>query len=236
VLALDPANEEARFFTRAALGGQGPAALPKHYVSRLFDGYADTFDEHLVKKLDYRAPQEVHGAVMRHVGPAGRGPVPPLDILDGGCGTGLAGVLFRPVARRLAGVDLSEKMVAQAEKRGLYDELAVGDLAEYLRGATGGFDVAVAVDVLVYIGDLAEVFAGAARALRPGGLFSFSVETREEVETFLLLSSHRYAHGVRYVRELAGAHGFSELELTEVILRSEGGAPVWGHVVVLQRG
>jgi predicted TPR repeat methyltransferase len=62
------------------------------------------------------------------------------------------------------------------------------------------------------------------------------VETREEVETFLLLSSHRYAHGVRYVRELAGAHGFSELELTEVILRSEGGAPVWGHVVVLQRG
>jgi predicted TPR repeat methyltransferase len=57
VLALDPANEEANFFKEAASGGRGPAALPRKYVAGLFDRYADTFDEHLVGKLQYRAPQ-----------------------------------------------------------------------------------------------------------------------------------------------------------------------------------
>jgi predicted TPR repeat methyltransferase len=235
VLALDPANEEANFFKQAASGGQGPAALPRKYVAGLFDRYADTFDEHLVEKLQYRAPQEVHAAVLRHVGPAGAGPVPPVDILDVGCGTGLAGVLFKPLAKRLAGVDLSDKMVKQAEKRRIYDDLAVGDLVEYLRAATGRFDVALAVDVLVYIGDLEEVFAATATTVRPGGLFAFSVETSDDVETFALLSSHRYAHGEGYLRTLAEKHGFRVLEATQVVLRSEGGQPVWGHVVVLKR-
>ena len=33
------------------------------------------------------------------------------------------------------------------------------------------------VDVFVYVGDLTAVFAGAARALRPGATFAFSVES-----------------------------------------------------------
>src|SRR6185312_3401290 len=47
-------------------------------------------------------------------------------MLDLGCGTGLAGTAFAPLADRLVGVDLSPAMVAQAENKQLYDRVATG--------------------------------------------------------------------------------------------------------------
>ena len=38
------------------------------------------------------------------------------------------------------------------------------------------YDLIVSADVLVYFGDLAPVFVAVARALRPNGIFAFSVE------------------------------------------------------------
>ena len=49
-----------------------------------------------------------------------------LDVLDAGCGTGLCGPLVAPYARRLAGVDLSEGMLAHAKEKNVYDELIEG--------------------------------------------------------------------------------------------------------------
>ena len=51
-----------------------------------------------------------------------------LSILDLGCGTGLAGAAFRPLAARLDGIDLSPAMIEKARARGIYDHLAVADL------------------------------------------------------------------------------------------------------------
>ena len=53
-------------------------------------------------------------------------------MLDAGCGTGLCGPLIAPYARRLVGVDLSERMLAQARARDVYDELVKGELTAYL--------------------------------------------------------------------------------------------------------
>ena len=56
-----------------------------------------------------------------------------LDVLDAGCGTGLCGPLIAPYARRLVGVDLSERMLDQARARNVYDELVRRELTAYLR-------------------------------------------------------------------------------------------------------
>ncbi len=233
VLELDPGNEEAAFLVAAA-EGKDPPAPPPSYVASLFDSYATHFDAHLVDKLDYQAPQLVRAAIERQLGPGGDGPVPPLDILDAGCGTGLAAPLLKPWARRLVGVDLSTKMVQQASLKKIYDALAVEELGAFLRRSPLAYDLIAAVDVLVYIGDLRAVFAAAAAALRPGGLFAFSVETRD-IESFTLLSSHRYAHGVAYLQALLEPSGFSELENNLAILRKEGAQPVFGQVVLWQK-
>ena len=42
-------------------------------------------------------------------------------MLDLGCGTGLAGVAFRPHVDWLVGVDLSPKMIEEARRKALYD-------------------------------------------------------------------------------------------------------------------
>ena len=46
-----------------------------------------------------------------------------LEVLDAGCGTGLAAPLLGPYARRLVGVDLSGAMLEQARALPQYDEL-----------------------------------------------------------------------------------------------------------------
>ena len=62
-------------------------------------------------KLLYRAPALVAAMVADSEIPAAKN----LDVLDIGCGTGLCGPLVAPYARRLVGVDLSGRMLAQAE-------------------------------------------------------------------------------------------------------------------------
>ena len=99
-----------------------------------------------------------------------------LDVLDAGCGTGLCGPLIAPYARRLVGVDLSARMLAQAKTKNVYDELVKCELTAYLRDSPGAFDAIVSADTLVYFGPLQDVVAASARALRPGGRLIFTVE------------------------------------------------------------
>ena len=56
-----------------------------------------------------------------------------LDVLDAGCGTGLCGPLVAPYARRLVGVDLSERMLARAGDAERLRRAGQGELTAYLR-------------------------------------------------------------------------------------------------------
>lgn len=214
----------------AALGAaDAPAAAPEKFVAGLFDGYAEKFDSHLVDTLQYRTPQ----AVMETLQPLL--PAAPADILDLGCGTGLCGPLLRPLAKSLAGVDLSQKMLDKAAARGLYDELVCDDITRYLQARTQAFDLVVATDVFVYVGDLQAVFAAAARALRPQGLFAFSVEYADSGD-FVLRPSKRYAHSEDYLRRLAAAHGYAVERIEARVIRKDGSTDIDGLLAVLRRG
>lgn len=88
-----------------------------------------------------------------------------LDILDLGCGTGLAGAWLKDYAKTLIGVDISEAMLSVARKKGLYQELYELPLLDYFNDIVSvvnssilnTFDVIVAADVFAYIGDLSEI-------------------------------------------------------------------------------
>lgn len=217
--------------------GEG-ADLSAAYVRALFDRYADRFDQDLVGKLGYAAPDLLRSAVDR-VMPGAEG----LRILDLGCGTGLAGVTFKPLAAYLAGVDLSPRMVEKARQRtlhnrALYDELGVGDVVEAMERTPGGWDLLVAADVLVYIGDLVPIFAAAARALPPAGRFAATVErlpAEQAAEPFILGPTRRYAHAESYVRETAEVAGFTIRLMEPCTPRREKGVPVPGLLFVVER-
>jgi predicted TPR repeat methyltransferase len=228
ILKLSPDNPNVKFHIAALSGQEAPPAAPPALVTTIFERHADSFDEHLLGQLEYRAPLLLYEAVVA----AGAGQS--LDVLDLGCGTGLCGVLFRPMARKLIGIDLSAAMLAKARERNFYDGLEVAEVTDALRAAPARYDLLVAGDVLCYMGDLSAVFSAAATALRPDGLLAFSVETHAD-SGWLLRPTRRYAHAEAYIREAAAGAGFRCVSLAQAALRKEAGAEVPGLVVVLRK-
>ncbi len=229
---LDPDGRLGCAALIAALEGGAGEDLSAAYVRALFDRYADRFDQDLVGKLGYSAPGQLREAVER------LGPAAGLRVLDLGCGTGLAGVVFRPLAAHLAGVDLAPRMVEKARARNLYDELSVGDVVAAVEAAPGSWDLLVAADVLVYLGNLTALFEGAAKALRPAGRFAATAEWLEGEEVgggYALGPSRRYAHTESYVRKTAAAAGLSVLLMEPCSSRREKGVGVPGLLFILEK-
>jgi predicted TPR repeat methyltransferase len=155
--------------------------------------------------------------------------------LDLGCGTGLMGGALRGRVDHLVGVDLSAAMIAKADERGVYDRLVVGDAAAMLgREPTGVFDLIVAADALVYVGDLAPLFAVVARGLASDGLFAFSVETCEG-DGFKLEPTMRFAHSRSYVETTAREVSLRPLLVQSASTRRETGADAPGLICVFER-
>ena len=227
------ADDELHDYYLAAVGdGATPAIAPALYVETLFDDYADTFAGHVVEVLDYRA-HDILARSVETVAP-GRTFARALDL---GCGTGLCGALLRPKVRHLSGVDLSGRMLAQAEATGAYDLLARQDIVEFLRAAPSTFDLVTAADVFIYVGDLSPAFDALRRVLEPGGVFAFSVElAASAAAAFELLPSLRYAHGEDCLRERARAHGFEVLHAERGVVRRDQRRPIEGLFMVLTPG
>ncbi|HEX4506884.1 MAG TPA: methyltransferase [Alphaproteobacteria bacterium] len=223
-LSIDPDSAEAAAGLASLDGAEG---LTEAYIRTLFDQYADRFDADLVGTLKYQAPTLV-AALLARCGGAGA------DLLDLGCGTGLSGAALKPFARTIDGVDLSPGMIAKAEARRIYDTLAVGEAEAFLSGAAKSWDVIAAVDMLNYLGELTPIFRGIAARLRTGGIFAGTVEKRIEGGQ-ALSEKRRYRHGEDHVRAALDAAGLALVELSEAVLRQEGGAPVAGIVFAARR-
>jgi predicted TPR repeat methyltransferase len=225
---MDPSSSTAAHLAAASSGGQAPERGSDAYVTETFDRFAATFDQNLAN-LGYRAPELVTAALVDVM--AGR---PALDsVLDAGCGTGLCGVLLRPLARRLVGVDLSSGMVEGARAKGHYDELAVGELVAFMRGHHAAFDAVVCADTFVYFGALEEAFAATAQCLkRPGCLVMTLEQMGDGVPGNYRLEPHgRYTHRLDYVREALTRADLSLIRIEEQVLRRERGADVRGLLV-----
>jgi predicted TPR repeat methyltransferase len=233
-LALDPQDRSGAALHLARLGAADPAqAMSRAYVETLFDQYAPRFDGAL-EALAYRGPQLILDAVMR-ARPAANFAA----ALDLGCGTGLAGVAFRPRVAHLTGVDLSPGMIARARARSLYDRLEIAELAAFLRDertARRHYDLVIAADVFAYLYDLAPVVRAVADVLGEGGIVAFTVETEEDDRDSVALGEKlRYRHGAGHVRAAVEAAGLDVVELAPASTRNEAGGAVPGLVVVATR-
>lgn len=237
-LELDPANESAEHLIASLTAGTTERA-PSQYIEKLFDGYADKFDTHLVKNLEYKTPAEL----LRLLKQIAELPSGEWDVLDLGCGTGLAGVEISLYARQLVGVDLSTKMLAKARARNVYHRLAHSDLLPMMCGErASSYDVIIAADVFVYLGMLDEIVSEARRLLRTGGYFMFSVEALEALSEktsgiedrcgYKLGQSGRYTHSSTYLEKLASINGFESCNLVYTQVRLEEGKPVMAWLVL----
>lgn len=227
LLDVNPDDEVARHMLDATTGATTPSA-PAAYVTRVYDDYADRFDAHL-GAIDYHVPELVRDAVVQTIGNTRLA----LRVLDLGCGTGRCGEAVRPLASTLIGVDLSPRMIAKARELGIYDSLTVGSMDDALEGQNASFDLVIAGDVFIYVGDLSRVLAGCSRALAGGGLMAFSIETTEG-DSYRLCPTGRYAHSETYIDTLARESGLSLALRRDIVVRRDP-EPVEGLLVVLSK-
>jgi predicted TPR repeat methyltransferase len=227
-LEEEPENAIARHMLAACTGRDVPERASNAFIEATFDSFASSFESKL-ERLSYRAPALIE-AMLKDSGleAANR-----LEVLDAGCGTGLCGAIVAPFARRLVGVDLSEGMLAHAKDKNVYHTLVKAELTEYLRDHTEAFDLIVLADTLVYFGDLKDVIAALAGALRPNGLVVFTLEQAvgNSAGVDYRLELHgRYSHDQVYVERLLTSSGLQS-KIIHADLRTEAGAPVQGMVI-----
>jgi predicted TPR repeat methyltransferase len=232
-LRLDPADHGGVTVRLAAIGrGAVPEKAPDAYVATLFDQCADAFDDILVEQLGYAVPM----MLRENLADLGLGPW--RRMLDLGCGTGLTGASLADMAAEITGVDLAEGMLAQADERGVYADLYVGEAVAFLEETDEEpWDLLTATDVLPYLGALERFFAGAARCLAPGGVLAVSTETLPDMERdYTVGPRHRFAHAEAYLRRLISGTGFEALDCAPITVRHDEGRPVPGLLLIARRG
>lgn len=149
--------------------------------------------------------------------------------------------------------DDSEEEEDERSKKPLYDKLLSSDLetvtlTELVSGLSedtiAGFDLIVAADVFVYIGNLQEILLNFAK-LSSGSdsktsFLIFSCERIDDTQAaptgWKLQSSGRYAHSKSYVTSVAEQAGFDLIRYDEIVPRMEKGEEVQGHLFVFVIG
>lgn len=136
-------------------------------------------------------------------------------ILDGACGTGLAGPVLRQAGfgGQLIGVDLSPHMVFEARRKQCYDDLAVSDIAAFLADCPDTFDAILLIGVLPHF-DLAMLRSviGLARArLRRAGLLLFDAPIGAAASTAATSRSGLHRCSPAQIGDILAAAGFSIL-------------------------
>ncbi len=232
-LALDPDLPAARDNRDAALLElKRLKRCPPGYLQDLFDRFSSDYDRKMVEELGYRAHIHLRTLAdrLQLTGETGK------RILDLGSGTGLVAVQFTDIAKggAIDGVDLSPRMIEAAQSRGIYRDLILGDIETVLSSFERTYDLILAADTMIYLGDLSVTFSGVFKRLVAGGHYLFAVEYLsgtgwEQTET------RRFRHSDSYLHEAARHAGLTVITSAPCVLRREQNEPVAGLAVALRK-
>ena len=189
------------------------------YNRILFNVFAPTYEETL-KNIDYQVAEKIALMCGDCKG----------KILDLGCGSGLLGAALKNDENEIFGVDISEKMLQAAEQKHSYAKLINAEICDFLQKNNEHFDLIVAADVFCYFGDLEEIF----KLCLPMKLI-FSVETDDNIDTFLIQPNGRYRHNPQYLKNLLEKIGYSKVSYNPEMLRNEDKKPVFGAIFIAEK-
>lgn len=228
-LTLNRQDTEASYYLSIAEGSIPDHNLQQDYVREEFNRFAPDFDSTLVEKLEYYIPEKMVEFLLEAV-PAGFHCKYAADL---GCGTGLFGIAVRQHVDNLVGIDISTKMLELAAQKNCYDTLHPGEIIATLRESDTIYDLFAATDVLIYIGNLDELFATISAKASPDALFVFSTETCAG-DGFILQGSGRYAHSRQYVQAVAETNDCQVIATKQVQLRKEFEKWIDGDLYVIR--
>ena len=222
-----PEDGEIEHLLIALADGAPPPRASDQAILTIYKTFAASYDTRMRDDLKYVGPETLMTLARPFLSKDSG-----LTVLDLGCGSGFAGLVLKPLAADLTGVDLSPDMIELARGRGVYDRLEVAEITEWLRQDGETFDLIFSSDCLIYFGDLNVILEAAAARLKPGGVLAFSLELGK-TPPFQLTDTGRYTHTPEHVHGAAARAGLKVLGQEESFLRTEWGVDVMGLYSVL---
>ena len=138
-------------------------------LSERYDVWAKDYDSDLEEAFGWQGPQRAVEFFSRHVSKEAR-------ILDAGAGTGLVGQFLAKLGYKdLVAMDISQGMLEESRKKGVYREYNQMVMGEPLNYATDSFDAVISVGVLTVGHAPASSLDELIRITRPGGHIVFSL-------------------------------------------------------------
>ena len=137
---------------------------------KLYEAWADTYDESFAATLDYQTPRLIARAFVDH---GGRGPV-----LDVGAGTGLVGQELAALGvSDIDATDISGEMLRVAKDKGVYRSLFTADITARMEVGDNTYDgiICAGTFTLGHVGP--EGFDELIRIAAPGALFAISINS-----------------------------------------------------------
>ena len=126
---------------------------------------------------------------------------------------------------------MSQKMLFEAKKKGIYDELIKQDILGYLASADLNFDYFIATDVFIYVGDLSDVFH-LIKSRNKKRKLVFSTE-HYNGDDYSLQQSGRYSHSKIYIESLCETFGYKLRHFENEALRKEKKQDISGGLYLL---
>ncbi len=145
-----------------------------------YEALAASYDR-LTNDVDYEATVAFYREILEREG------LKPRTAVDLACGTGSVTAILARMGLQVTGVDLSEEMLTVAQQKAMETGVNARFVQQNLRELylPRGVDLAVcALDSLDYItepDDCAEAIRRVYKALNPGGIFVFDVNTPEKL-------------------------------------------------------
>ena len=167
-------------------------------LMEVYDGWADRYDRELLEDWGYTSPQKAVQLLLDAMGS------PELTVLDAGCGTGLVGVLLKEAGMSsLTGIDYSPGMLAEAEKKGVYDALHTMDMNLPLTLPSDSFDAVTCIGTFTSTHVKPEAVKELARVTRSGGVLVFTVRDDYWQSTnFIDLVTELHVSGVAGIEQI----------------------------------
>ena len=138
-------------------------------LAERYDQWAKDYDADLDQDFGWIAPQRVVDFFSKHVPKDAR-------ILDAGAGTGLAGEILSSLGYgQIVAMDLSQGMLDEAEKKGVYQEFHRMVMGETLGFPSDSFGGVITVGVFTLGHAPASSIDELVRVTRPGGHVAFSL-------------------------------------------------------------
>jgi predicted TPR repeat methyltransferase len=173
-------------------------AASTNELMQVYDGWADRYDRELLEDWGYTSPQKAVHLLLEAMASND------LAVLDAGCGTGLVGVLLKEAGiSSLSGIDYSPGMLAEAERKGVYDTLHTIDMNNPLTLPSDSFDAVTCIGTFTSTHVKPQAVTELARVTRSGGVLVFTVRDDYWQSTnFVDLVAELHISGVARIEQI----------------------------------